>query len=243
MNEYLAQLYGTHQNVQGQDIGMVKEATLLEIVKLAEANNVDPESLSAEQIKELAEKIEGDEEEKEKETTAALHFGDLAGRTAAHAFHHEMNKLAGPRTEAVKSFFRGQGGAYKDVGRSLKGIVTGKPTREMMEKAALENLSEVARPRREALKALGSSLKATAPTLVPGALAVGGGAYGAKKAFGRGQEKKSYHQEFENAATARAWEMLAEAGYLEKNAEEAQVQGMIEQRALELLAEAGYPIQ
>ena len=114
MNGYFDRLY----NVAGYDEGaaLEKTAQIQLLTKIAEEAGVDLEdvdldALDQEELQELlaeyAEAEEGEEgqegqeanlegegEEVEKEAMAKLAEADLYGRTMAHAFHDEMQKIA-----------------------------------------------------------------------------------------------------------------------------------------------------
>lgn len=111
MNELLAQLYGTHEKIASaaqetveaaSDESALDEYIVSEIEKVADAQGVDLNDLSDE---DLAEIYVAYKEELLKEASAdvggevddatqeALSVGDLIGRTALHAFYDEASKV------------------------------------------------------------------------------------------------------------------------------------------------------
>jgi len=104
--------------------------------------------------------------------------------------------------------------------------------------------ARIARALRSEATAAGGKAMASRQKLIGGATAggavalTGGAGYGGYKALGGGSEKKSYNEAIEEAASERALEMLAEAGYDVEKVAEADV----ETRALQILEASGYPV-
>jgi hypothetical protein len=114
MNELLAQLYGTHEKIASaaqvqetvetvSDEEALDEYIVAEIEKVAEAQGVDLNALSDEDLGEIFAAYKGEllkeasadfgGEEIDDATQEALSVGDLIGRTALHAFYDEANKV------------------------------------------------------------------------------------------------------------------------------------------------------
>lgn len=263
MNEYLAQIYGTMSNVAPEEENLQKEAAVQTLIKLAEAEGINLDELSDEEVSNLLTEVEKEQEKaegSEKEATAALEAGDLIGRTAAHAYVAELREIEkqaadptiaraqrtlesrstpvrsnpgatakGPRLDE-KSTFRKMTGALRGAGKSVS-RGTESLGKRLTELATMSGKGAASRMNPRIAKAIGGSAAGL------GALGVAGAGYGLKKMM----DKKSADEAFEQAATERAWEMLAEAGYdVEKMAQDSQVEDLINQRAFEMLEQAGY---
>jgi hypothetical protein len=258
MDEFLNELYGTSQIINGDDVE--KQAAAEFLIKLAEQEGVDLDTLSDAEVGDLLAEIEKQgsaqaqaQAQPQAEAQEKLAEADFLGRAMAHAYVnelHEIEKQAKAPVMALGEHLgktlkkKGLGAAAGELGRSqvqalksggsaLKSLITGKAP-EAAGKGA-KGLT-IAKKKGEsvrgaALRALGHSAQLASPTLAAGGLAAGGTALAMKK--------KSFDEQFENMARERAYEMLAEAGYdVEKVA-----QGDIESRALQMLEQAGYPVQ
>lgn len=257
MNEYLAEIYGTMSSVEPEEENFQKEAAVQTLVKIAEAEGINLDDLSDEEVSQLLKEVEQGQEaagDSEKEVKAALETGDMIGRTAAHAYVaelREIEKQAGARWDAVKAFgskalgkinsatglkqFREGRKGLAEIRQAVKGSpqvknLKGKEARsKIKEMMGSYKTSPLAQAYGEGKK------KLLTRVALPAAGAIGLGTGAAM------MNKKSADEAFEEAATERAWEMLAEAGYdVEKMAQDSQVQEVIEARALEMLGEAGY---
>lgn len=111
MNELLAQLYGTHEKIASaaqetvevaSDEGALDEYIVSEIEKVADAQGVDLNDLSDEDLAEIFAAYKGEllkeasapeVEDHDDATQEALSVGDLIGRTALHAFYDEASKV------------------------------------------------------------------------------------------------------------------------------------------------------
>lgn len=274
MNEFLAELYGTNQLVNGDGEDLEKEAAAQFLVKLAQEEGVDLSTLPDEAIGQLLAEIEGDKvasaqpQAQTDETQEKLADADFLGRAMAHAYVAELAEIEKEAAikEKMLAFGKHLGEQYaaggkgikgvgrvakrlgehqlqtlKSVGRSAKSLVTGKaPT------AAGKGVTTSAEGgvRRAALRALGTSAAHAAPTALAGAGAVYGGAKAVKAMSGKGKEKKSWDEQFEDAAFERAQELLLEAGYGgEKVASDEEIQAAVDTRALQMLEESGYPVE
>lgn len=279
MDAQLAAIYGTGQNNAEDDLEKVAAAELL--VKLAAENNIDLNSLSDAQIGELVQELyktaesappppakeskesaESAEEKSKKEAQEKVAEADFLGRVMAHSMVQELNEIqkeAGGKLDAIKGggkkaldWVKGRPGAWSEAKRKATEAATGKGS-----------LGTGAMSKMDRLRALGSAAKTVAPELAAGTMAVGGGAYGAKKLFGKKKEEKteekaaSANEELLNQAAAeRALQMAKEAGWVDAEGnliappaqeEEKQAAAELEQavtlRALQMLEANGYPVQ
>lgn len=171
MDEQLAAIYGTNQVIEEEDQEKLAAAELL--VKLAEEEGVDINSLNDEEINELMSElytgsesttvVPDDSQEKVAEA-------DFLGRVMAHAYVQEMGEIeknagkAGEALKAVGRWFKGRPAQYREAGREMKEVFTGKG-----------HLGTGAMTKKDRLRSLLSAAKRTAPE----AAVAGGGATGA----------------------------------------------------------------
>ncbi len=263
MDEFLNELYGTSETISGDDLE--KQAAAEFLVKLAEDEGVNLDDLSDEEVGGLLAEIEGDmgkqaaadEPEVDGEAQEKLGEADFLGRAMAHAYVNELSeieKAAGAKEVA--------GGAYKAIKGALgragkatgewtgvsgvreglkarRGIAeagrAGAKVRGLEGKAAKEHVKSTLEKFRHAPSQVGlseSKKRLLKRVGLPAAgLAAAGGA-------GAALSKKSFDEQFESAATERAYEMLAEAGFdVEKVAQQD-----IDTTALQMLEQAGYEV-
>lgn len=277
MDEQLAAIYGTGMP-DDEDLAKTASAELL--VKLAEEEGVDLDDFSDEEIAEMITNLQGEEktagdetQEIDEEAQEKLAEADYLGRVMAHAMVQELGdieKEAAGRMGALaghmKDVYRAAGGgakgvgavakrvgehqaqAGKSLGRSIKSLVTGKaPSAAKGGKGA--TVSAEGGVRRAALRGLGESAKQLSPSLV----AAGGGTAATVAALkGKGKKKKA--SALAKLAEDRAYQILAETGWVDEEGnvfapqqhEEEKVAGLdlaVEQEALQMLEEAGYPVQ
>jgi hypothetical protein len=266
MDDFLAELYGTQETIgAGEDLE--KQAAAEFLVKMAQEEGVDLDQLSDEEVGSLLLEVEKQAADgnlvadDKTEAQEKLAEADFLGRAMAHAYVNELSEIekqaggAGAlfshlkgvakkegMGSAAKEGVRSQGQALRSMGRALKSVITGKaPTRGAARGKKL-GLTITRKPgestRRTALRALGQSASVASPTLAAGGALAGGAGYGGYKALGGESEKKSYNQAIEEAASERAIQMLAEAGYDVEKVAEADV----ETRALQILEASGYPV-
>lgn len=225
MNPELAEIYGT---VEPTEEDFQKTAAVEALIKMAEAEGVDLDDFSPEQIEGMLEELQygGEEEFTEKVAEA-----DYLGRVMAHSMTQELGEiekeaskaeLIGPTigkyrlglrrgVDAVKNYHK------RGAGLIAAGVKGGKgPAGKNQLGADLSKLDRA--------KAVGAG----AARFLPHAAAAGAAGYAAKK-------KLSSIDEY---AEQRAYEMLEEAGYLEKDASDE-----IEIRALQMLEANGYPVE
>jgi len=263
MNEFLADLYGTNEIIGSDEQDLEKDAAANFLIKIAEEQNVDLSECSDDEIAELYAAVEGemqkeasDEGEIDDEAQTKLAEADFLGRAMAHAYVAELDdieKQAGRMTDiagkgkeiAGKVLSAIKGGATKVKDAPW----TGRQGRKLQraKSQAGEALSGWSAPGRSggssklSLKErLGRAAGAAGD--VPGAkgTALLAGGAGAAKLMS-GKEKKSFDEQFEDAAVDRANAMLEQAGLLDQEkVAEAQLEEALNERAAELLIEAGY---
>ena len=270
MNEFLAGLYGTSETIQGDEEDLEKNAAAEFLIKIAEAEGIDLNECSDEEIGELYTIIEGEktaaeaetETDPDEEAQTKLAEADFLGRAMAHAYVNELDEIEKTASSAQKALFstlkgvakehgtgaavkkglQSQGGAMKSLGRAIKSAISGKAP-----SAAKKGLAISAKPgesmRRTALRAAGQAARVGAPTLAGGAALTGGTALAAKKLLSKDKEKKSFNEQFEDAAAERANAFLAEQGIDTEKVAEAQLEEALDERAVEMLQEAGYEFE
>ena len=122
MDEFLNELYGTSQIISGDD--MEKQAAAEFLVKLAEQEGVDLDTLSDQEVGDLLAEIEKQgsaqpEPEAGTEAQEKLAEADFLGRAMAHAYVnelHEIEKAAGIGEAAGKAYQAVKGA----IGRGAK---------------------------------------------------------------------------------------------------------------------------
>jgi hypothetical protein len=269
MNEFLNELYGTTATIGAGGEDLEKQAAAEFLIKLAEAEGVDLDDLSDEEVGQLLAEVEktaaeGGFEPDDGEAQEKLAEADFLGRAMAHAYVNELAEIEKQakspipalistikRTAKKKGagaaageFGRSQVQALRSAGRALKSLVTGKAPTSLPKGA--RGLTVARKPgesvRRTALRGLGQAAQIASPTLAAGGLAAGGG-IAAARAARKEKEARSFNEQFEAAAQDRAYEMLAQAGYDVEKVAEADLEQAVDTRALEMLEEAGYPVQ
>jgi hypothetical protein len=204
---------------------------------------------------------EGQPADAEAEAQEKLGEADFLGRAMAHAYVNELHEIEkeaaqiGPQIGMARLGYRRLAGALKrggeaagkwtgvsEVRAGLKGRKSlveaareGAKKKGLEGKAAKEHVKSVLQahkqaPSQQALRAGAKKLVTRVGAPAAGLAAVGGTAAAMKK--------KSFDEQFEEAARERAYEMLAEAGYdVEKVA-----QADIDTAALQMLEGAGYEV-
>jgi hypothetical protein len=252
MNEFLAELYNTADNI-GATENLEKDAAAEFLVKLAADEGVDLDSLSDEEVAGLLTEIEkdasvnngGETQEIDDEAQEKLAEADFLGRTMAHAYVDELSTIEKQAGRVTNVASKGYAALKKALGRAGEWAGASKVQRGVsrMRGGAPGGIIASPQGRAGAEAAVGktelkSGLKRFAKRVgIPlTAMAATAGGY---KAYKGPKEKKSFNEEFEDAAQQRAYEMLADAGYdVEKVA-----QADVDTRALQMLEEAGYPVQ
>ena len=270
MNEFLAELYGTAENLAGEE-DLEKNAAAEFLVKLAAEEGVDLASLSDEEVGELLMEVEkqaGVEEEVEDEATEEqekLAEADFLGRAMAHAYVDELTEiekqartgagalfshLKGVAKEkgmgaATKEFGRSQKQGLKSMGRAIKSLVTGKaPSKATVKGGKKMGLTVPRRKgesvRRTALRGLRGAASVSAPTLAAGGAALAGGGYAAKKMMGKDEQTK---KSFDEAFENAALERAYDMLADAGYDVEKVAEVDVEVRALQMLEDAGYPVE
>jgi len=263
MNDFLAQLYSTNEIINPPSKEeLEKQASAEFLCKLAADEGVDLNTLSDAQISELLQEVEKSASQQpqqpnevDKEAADKMAEADFLGRAMAHAYVNELNEIekeAGKAQDAYQAVKGALGKAGKAAGEwtGLSGIRSGARQRaagkrlaqlgktrgqsdigvaaaERAGKAAAGKIGKGSEEMKAGLKRLGMRVGLPAAGLA----AAGVGA----KALG--SEKKSYNEQIEELAQERAYQMLDEAGLLEK-----QASNDVELRALQLLEQAGYDV-
>jgi hypothetical protein len=258
MNEILADLYGTQETIQGapSEEDLQKQASAEFLCKLAAQEGVDLETLSDEQVVELLNEVEGmnkeagaqPDEQVDEEAQTKLAEADFLGRAMAHAYVAELSEIekqaAGKGQAAYQAIKGAVGKALGSAGeatgvsqikKGLKGIGAAKAMQKAEVGAGAAKRGLKAFPSGKAgVEELKAGVKRLGKRVALPGVGVAGVGYGAKKLM----DKKSFNQQIEDAATDRAYEMLAEAGYdVEK-----QAAADVDVRALQMLEEAGYEV-
>jgi hypothetical protein len=272
MDPKLAEMYGTNQPDEA-DLEKLAAAELAE--GLAGDDQIDVDNVSEEELEAMAQGVlEGGEEQPEGDEPAdedqeKIAEADYLGRVMAHSYVQELRGIekeasakgvaAAKATKALAStakkmtnkankrmtfgqrasselrgVVQGRKAAYHEAGQDLKSAVKGRI------KGLPGKMST-----KERLQALGSAAKGVAPELAAGSLAVGGGAYAAKK-----------HMDKESSALgtlveSRAAQILEASGIDPETLQPMQEQekvsdandvltAAVEQRAWELLDQLGF---
>lgn len=232
MDKQLAEIYGTGQpEVDESDLEKTAAAELL--VKLAEEQGVDLNDFSDEEVGEmLGDLYEGGGVEHTAEAQEKYAEADYLGRIMAHSMVQELDSIekeAGAKWDAVKGgagkvkdYIKGRPDAYRAFGTGVKASATGKtPFGQRL-------------PAKQRLKILGEAAREAAPEAGLIAGGVGGGIAAAKM-------KKKKASAVETLAEQRAYELAAEAGYIDKEA--SALDQVVEHRALEICAANGIPVE
>lgn len=251
MSEYLAEFYGTTKTASApqaaEDGDLQKQAQVELFCKVAAEQNIDIQSMSDDQVEQLftnfvnntkvaADKSEGDEDEKKKETATkeleekkaeAAEFAryDFFGRQMAHAYVDELKKIAAATkvAEFPPNFFKKKdddGGKDKADDKGDKEPEKKKDDKEQ-EKKASHLGSLVAPPKMKKASAI-DELAFTAAL---------------KKVAEAGYDPTEAGHRINAAIT------LSLLGESTKLASVANVEQAVEVRALEMLEAARYPVQ
>lgn len=263
MNQFLAELYGTADNIGATDD--VEKLAQAEVVnQLIEAEGLSVDDVDADTILKVAEELFGadnelakvaqeapveetpaeekkeEKKEKEEEEEAAekMAEADFIGRMMAHAMVDELGSIekeAGAKEMGLKALE-----ALKGVGGKAKKWVTD-PSRTFKNIKATGAVDKAGK-RPGNLKALmGTTKKHKGQTAAAGGLAtlgLGGGAYAAGK-------KKKASAALDALAEERALSILKEAGYEidEPSQDQAKLAEAVDARAIEMLIEAGFEFE
>jgi len=270
MDEQLAQIYGTGQSYDEEDIEKTAAAELL--VKLAEEEGVNLDQFSDEEIAEMlgelyGEKTAGDEkkeehekketkgeEKKEEEAKEKAAEADFLGRVMAHAMVQELGSIE--KEAGIKEKYEAAKGAVGRGASFLKGLPGryGKNVKERFTEAHRAGKEAVTgkgsigggdMSKMDRLKALGHAAKKVAPEAGTAA-----GLAGAAAVAAHLHGKKKHASAVAELADQRAYEILAQSGWvaedgsvIEPQVKEASVEQEVELQALRLLEENGYPVE
>ena len=268
MNEYLAELYNTAENVGSYGEEDLEKTAAAELVMdFCKEAGLDVESLDDDDIVDIYNELVSPEEEGMDKLAEA----DLMGRAMAHAYVDELTSIE-KEAASFKGAWEGAKGAGKRLRRYAAGAAeatgVGKLSRGIKGRGALKEelsalkarsqIGDTARGHAARAAEIKRVLKARAGAsqearegakrlAISGGIAggAGAGAYGVKKLM----EKKQAAAEFEEMSNQRAWELLDDAGYLEEHVEKTagfgdrEIDILVEQRALEILEENGYPVE
>ena len=264
MDEQLAAIYGTGMPEE-EDLAKTASAELL--VKLAEEEGVDLNDFSDEEIAHMITNLQGEEktageQELDDESQTKLAEADYLGRVMAHAMVQELGEIEKQAADPQKQLAAGSKAGQMFRGAKAKATeLAGKGYAH--QKGELKNILQQARglagskkveltgTKGQAVKSMAKSLGKASPTI----LAAGGLGYGAyrggKALFGKKEKKGSA---LDKLAEARAYEILAENGWVDEdggvfepdtNQEKvaSQLDFAVEAQALQMLEQAGYPVQ
>lgn len=266
MNEFLANLYGTAEDIgatAGDDTEKLAQAQIMN--EMFEAEGIDVDQLAPETIVKVAESLFGDDNEITPEDVAAepeagdedeqkLAEADFLGRVMAHSYVNEMGEI-----EKQAASVRGAG---KAIGRGAHWLGAKLTPSSLAERVGARASKGVGRAR--AAQTAAAGLKGKAKARAAKAIAserrqasgramtrlrkgVGYGAAGlgvaGTGAAGYGGYKALKKQSaMDTLAEQRAMEILAESGYDIDNGE-TKLANAVEQRAYEMLAAEGFEIE
>lgn len=242
MNEFLAEMYGTRDNIgapsNDAEVEKMAEAQLLD--EALQAEGIDIDQLPGETIVKLAHQLLGEDSQIVKEAAAEgdmdesfeekVAQADFLGRVMAHSYVDEMTgmdkeakgeavfkaKLLGKKLLSKTKKLPGRlGKQVERLGKGVTELYAGK--------------GSAARMHPRTAKLIGGG------TVGAGTAAGAGAAYGTKKLM----EKKN--SALDSLAEKRAMEWAAEHGLLD-DGEETKLAAAVDQRAYELLLENGIDV-
>jgi hypothetical protein len=229
MNSFLADLYGTAQTVEpaGPDIEKIAQAEVMQQYLANEG--IDLNSLSDYQADVIAQNLFGGEKvASAQEVTQHPDFqwADFLGRTMAHSFVQEQEKIASGAKEFLSKHVGSPMSRYREAASGVRDAFSKAETL-----AERHGLGEVSGDRMLGARArsLGGAVKKVIPEVIAGTAA----AYGAKKLYDHNKKSSA----IDILAEQRAQEILAANGI--KVASDP-LQEAVEQRAHEMLVAAGY---
>jgi hypothetical protein len=259
MNEFLAQLYGTAEEIgaEGDDTTKLAQAEVMNEMFEAEGINVD--ELAPETLVKVAESLFGtdneialeDVAEETDESQEKLAEADFLGRVMAHSYVNEMGEIekqAGVGSKIHEKALRlgqkivgegrlGRMGEKASKSHKAKqiakmracGLTSGKAQAKQFRKHKELGAGQIEAARKRMARTAGG---AGYGAVGLGALGLGGAGYGASKAL----KKESA---LDVLAEQRAMEFLAENG-VEFESGQDKLASAVEERAYEMLVEAGY---
>lgn len=244
MDEQLAAIYGTGQ-MDEEDL--VKTASAELLVKLAEEEGVDLDEFSDEEIAEMITNLEGGGEVEE-DGSEKVAEADYLGRVMAHSMVQELGEIekeAGWTRDKARAAWEGVKGGASAVGKFIKD----RPKAYREARSQLKGTLSKGTPFKERLKNIGRAGGIVAPEAGVAALGAGG-TYAALR--GKGKKKKA--SALSKLAEDRAYQILAENGWVDDEGNvfapqngqtkvASQLDYAVEAEALQMLEEAGYPVQ
>ena len=243
MDEQLAQIYGTNQSNDAEDLEKTAAAELL--VKLAEEQGVDLREFSDEEIAQLVQELysektaeekdekkeppkeEKKEEKKEEEAKEKAAEADFLGRVMAHAYVQELNQIE--KEAGVKEKYEAAKGAVAGGGKKGKELLERFGARYKPSVAAGKEAVKGERPggrsgstlfltkKERAGAALEALKKAPGEVKAVGAAGLGAAAYEA----GKHQDEKRAEDEsaLKTLIEKRAYDILAGNGWVNEQGE------------------------
>lgn len=257
MDEFLNELYGTSQIISGDDLE--KQAAAEFLVKLAEQEGVDLDTLSDNEVGELLAHIEGGqvkqaEAEAETQVTEAqekLAEADFLGRAMAHAYVNELHEIEkqaqsiGPQIGAGRLAYRrlaaalGRGAEAAKGGAKAVGEWTGASQVGSGAKKAVQGLKAHSAQAKQIKKDYGEAgLKTLLGTRSEAAKE-------GLKELGAGAARMGKRVVGPAAAIETARRIGKAQGSSEKEAKsfDEAFESLARERAYEMLAEAGYDVE
>jgi len=244
MDEFLNELYGTSEIISGDDLE--KQAAAEFLVKLAEEEGVDLDSLSDDEVAGLLSEIEGEKiasaPEPQDEAQEKLAEADFLGRAMAHAYVNELHEI---EKDAAKA----QTSVLKEVGRQAKGALgkakewagIGKMQRGLATRGRAAEGSRKAEAVRERLnRSAKAGMPETAVRSKARAIA-GRTSKAADKMKAQGtRELVRGAGQLGKRVVLPAAAVGGGAALLSKKGSDAEFEAIAQERAYEMLAEAGY---
>lgn len=248
MDEFLNELYGTSQIISGDDVE--KQAAAEFLVKLAEQEGVDLDTLSDAEVGDLLAEIEkkgSAQAQPQAEAQEKLAEADFLGRAMAHAYVNELHEIeksaARPSAEVGKEVLRQGKGA---LGRLKEWAGIGKIQRGLSGRTAGQAESSAADKLRQRM-ITGQKTHMMSPEMAQRY----GQAAGSKAKAGKEMATKGTRELVSGAgqlgkrvilpaaAVGTGAALLSNRGKTVQSSD-AQFEEFARQRAMEMLAEAGY---
>lgn len=255
MDAQLAALYGTNQSETEKVAEAQVEETIEYLTKVADANDIDLDQLSDEQLAEFASEVLGNTEEQPNEMQEKVAEADFLGRVMAHAYSQELGEIekqARPQEETVEGKAKNVLQQHLDTAKAAIKARDLNPLTKSYYTKAHEHLGKAVRSAAkggaEGIGARAAHLGKGLARYAPHAAAATGVALAARKLM---QKKSS--ADLDKLAEDRAAQMLLEQGWIDEEGnllhDPSQVKeaGMtpeqaVEVRALQILEENGFPV-
>lgn len=253
MNEFLAELYGTQENIAGED-DFEKQAAAEFLVKLAAEEGVDLDSLSDAEVAGLLEEIEkGASSDFEDEAQEKLAEADFLGRAMAHAYVDELAEIEKDAATRAEMIFGGKGGrAGGEISEQAaktfeQGVKAQRGRKAAFERATKGKMGAGHKGARGILGRIGK-FHATGARQMASAFAKGGPAKAGlgKQLLERGKRFGIGASKFAPAAAVAglgAYGLHKALKGKEKKSYNEAIEDAAAERAYEMLADAGYDIE